>query len=110
MYIGNGNIFGQGSGLGGTVKNMAEYCRMRFDSPSTELLKNKGLICIKRFIGDDNMNNLTELTSINDIVWEFAHRGIITDSDLWMQKLQTDTNAYWLARKTLHFIRELENK
>ncbi len=108
MYIGDGKIFGHGSGLGGTVKNMNDYCRMRYSSSSTALLKNKGLICVKRFLGDDNMNSLTELTSVNDIVWEFAHRGIITNSDLWMQKLQTDTDSYWLARKTLHFIRELE--
>lgn len=46
-----------------------------------------------------------ELTSINDIVWEFAHRGIITDINLWLKKLETDKNAYWLARKTINYIR-----
>ena len=49
-----------------------------------------------------------ELTSVNDIVWELAHRGIISDSDLWVDKLQKDNNAYWLARKALQFIREHE--
>lgn len=47
-----------------------------------------------------------ELTSVNDIVWEFAHRGIITDSSLWLKKLEEDKNSYWLARKTLHYMRE----
>ncbi len=109
MYIGNGKIFGHGSGIGGTVKDMKSYCRSRFNTPSTSLLKNKGLICVKRFLGDDIMNNITELTSVNDIVWEYAHRGIITDSELWLQKLQNDSDAYWLARKALHFIRQTES-
>ena len=104
MYIGDGKIFGHGSGVGGTVKNMSSYCKSRFSQKSTTKLKNKGLICVKRFLkgGDENMKELTE---VNDIVWELAHRGIISDSDLWVDKLQKDNNAYWLARKALQFIR-----
>lgn len=49
-----------------------------------------------------------ELTSVNDIVWEYAHRGIITDSALWLKKLEEDQNSYWLARKTLNYIRSVE--
>ena len=63
-------------------------------------LKNKGLICVKRYIEDN------ELTEVNDIVWELAHRGIVSDSDLWVEKLKEDVNAYWLARKTVQFLRE----
>ena len=48
----------------------------------------------------------TELTSVNDITWELAHRGIITDKRLWLKKLETDTNSYWLARKTVKYLRE----
>lgn len=48
----------------------------------------------------------TELTSVNDLVWELAHRGIITDKQLWLKKLETDTNSYWLARKTVKYLRE----
>ena len=66
---------------------------------STVKLKNKGLICVKRYIEDD------ELTEVNDIVWELAHRGIVSDSDLWVEKLKEDVNAYWLARKTVQFLR-----
>ena len=69
---------------------------------STVKLKNKGLICVKRYIEDD------ELTEVNDIVWELAHRGIVSDSDLWVEKLQSDVNAYWLARKAVKYIREHE--
>ena len=39
------------------------------------------------------------LTTINDIVWELHHKGIITNKDLWLKKLAKDQNAYWLARK-----------
>lgn len=49
-----------------------------------------------------------ELTEINDIVWEYAHRGIITDSTLWLKKLEEDQNSYWLARKALNYIRGVE--
>ena len=104
MYIGDGRIFGHGSGVGGTVKNMVAYCKGRQRTASTAKLKNKGLICVKRFLkgGDENMKELTE---VNDIVWELAHRGIVSDSDLWLQKLKDDVNAYWLARKVVQYLR-----
>ena len=46
-----------------------------------------------------------ELTTVNDIVWDLSYRGIITDSELWMKKLDEDTNAYWLARKIVNYLR-----
>ncbi len=72
-----------------------------------------GKICPAPFANDVTLWNdfkkrlieVTELTSINDIVWELAERGIITDKALWMKKLQEDQNAYWLARKTVNYIR-----
>lgn len=45
------------------------------------------------------VQNAKELESVNDIVWELAYRNIITDSELWLEKCQNDTDAYWLARK-----------
>ncbi len=48
----------------------------------------------------------TELTSVNDIVWELAYRGILTDKNLWLNKLENDTNSYWLARKIVKYIRK----
>ena len=47
----------------------------------------------------------TELTEVNDIVWELMQRDIVTDKELWLKKLKSDSNSYWLARKALHFIR-----
>ena len=48
---------------------------------------------------------VTELTTVNDIVWELSNRGIITNKDLWMKKLEEDSNSYWLARKTANYLR-----
>lgn len=49
----------------------------------------------------------TEFTTVNDIVWELANRGIIGDKNLWLKKLSEDENAYWLARKTVNYIASL---
>ncbi|MCK9478911.1 MAG: N-acetylmuramoyl-L-alanine amidase, partial [Firmicutes bacterium] len=48
-----------------------------------------------------------ELTSVNDLVWELAHRGILSDKDLWLKKLGQDSNAYWLARKTVKYLQSM---
>lgn len=107
MYIGDGRIFGHGSGVGGTVKNMDAYCRQRQNTASTAKLKNKGLICVKRFLKEENdVQEIKELTEVNDIVWELAHRGIVSDSELWLKKLEDDANAYWLARKVVKYLRD----
>ena len=50
----------------------------------------------------------TEVESVSDIVWELEKRGIITNPLLWISKLENDKNAYWLARKTVEFIRKGE--
>jgi N-acetylmuramoyl-L-alanine amidase len=49
---------------------------------------------------------IVELSTVNDIVWELAHRGIITNKELWLDKLETDSNSYWLARKTVKYLRD----
>lgn len=108
MYIGNGQCFGHGSGLGGTVKNMRDYCRMRYNQKSTAKLKNKGLICVIRFIPDDVREETPkDLTTVNDIVWELEHRGILTNKALWLKKLDEDENAYYLAKGCVNYIRHM---
>lgn len=56
---------------------------------------------------DKENENMQELTEPNDIVWEYAHRGIVTDADgmLWEMKNKPDGRLYWLARKALHYMR-----
>ena len=58
---------------------------------------------VKKLLNAQN-TAATELTTVNDIVWELAFRGIITDKELWLKKLNEDTNSYWLARKTLKYL------
>lgn len=52
------------------------------------------------------LTEVKELESINDIVWEFAERKIISDKALWIKKLEEDSNAYWLARKMVNYMIE----
>lgn len=40
-----------------------------------------------------------ELKSVNDIVWELCHRGIITDKNLWLNLFKDDEDLYWLGFK-----------
>ena len=62
---------------------------------------------MKRFLmGDDDVKKVKELTEVNDIVWELAYRGIVSDSEFWLKKLKDDVNAYWLARKAVKYLRE----
>ena len=59
-----------------------------------------------RFLKKVEKHMNTELTTVNDIVWELSARGIITDKNLWLDKLEADTDAYWLARKCINYIRQ----
>ncbi|MBE7051892.1 MAG: hypothetical protein E7395_04905 [Ruminococcaceae bacterium] len=43
-----------------------------------------------------------KLESVNDIVWELAHRGIITDKALWLKLLEKDKDLYWLGYKCVN--------
>lgn len=47
-----------------------------------------------------------DLETVNDIVWELHNRGIISNKELWLEKLETDEDSYWLARKCANYIRE----
>lgn len=44
-------------------------------------------------------------TDIEEILWELSHRGIVTNADLWREKMTTDSNIYWLCQKAVHYIR-----
>ena len=54
-----------------------------------------------------NSSQQQNLASVNDIVWELNHRGIVSDISLWLKLLSSDTNLYWLARKACNMT---ENK
>lgn len=46
---------------------------------------------------------VTELTTVNDIVWELAHRGILNDKQYWLKKLAEDKNVYCLAKNIANY-------
>ena len=56
------------------------------------------------------VENSMELTSVNDIVWELGHRGIVTDKDGMIEEMNKNPNGrlYWLARKCINYIRGIE--
>ena len=60
---------------------------------------------INEILNNVEVGNVEELITVNDIVWELSNKGIITDKKLWLKKLNTDQNAYWLARKFVNYIR-----
>lgn len=70
------------------------------DAASTAIVEG-----IKDFAGIREVEPVKELESINDIVWELANRGIITNKDLWLKKLAEDNDTYWLARKCANALR-----
>lgn len=47
----------------------------------------------------------TTYTDKEEIIWELSHRKIITNVDLWREKIASDTNIYWLCQKAVHYIR-----
>ena len=88
----------------GFISNVQEEQLMKTfdyqDQASTAIVEG-----IKQFMGIVEVQDVQELESVNDIVWELANRGIITDKGLWLDKLQKDADAYWLARKAVNHMR-----
>ena len=63
-----------------------------------------------RFLKKVEAYIVKELTTINDIVWELGHRGIVTDKDGMIAEMNKNPNGrlYWLARKCINYIRGIE--
>ncbi|MBR5157914.1 MAG: N-acetylmuramoyl-L-alanine amidase [Clostridia bacterium] len=59
-------------------------------------------------ITGERAGGIAELTDIHDIAWEYAYRGIVEDLEGFENEMRQNPNGrlYWLARKTLQFIRE----
>ena len=53
-------------------------------------------------------NNINEYTDIEAIAWDLNHRGIVTDKEGLINAVRAEPNGrlYWLARKSLQYIRE----
>lgn len=59
-------------------------------------------------ISDEDVKEISELVKPNDIVWEYARRGIVKDSVGMVKEMEAapDGRLYWLARKALAYMRE----
>lgn len=65
-------------------------------------VSNSNAYHIARKICNKTLNSpkrTNELKTVNDIVWELSHRGIITDKNLWLCILKDDADLYWLCYK-----------
>ena len=97
------------------VLELVEYLMKKYSIPKENVIRHydvTGKACPAYWVDNSkwktefwNKIGSGELESVNDIVWELAHRGIITNKELWLSKLETDTDAYWLARKCANYIR-----
>ena len=47
------------------------------------------------------------LESVNDIVWELNHRGIVTDKALWLKLFSDDKDLYWLGYKAVNMTKNM---
>ena len=85
-------------------KELVQYLKTKY--PKAQVKKHKDFnatACPGKKFPFDEISKGTPTTqvleSVNDIVWELNHRGIITNKELWLKKLEEDKNAYWLAYK-----------
>ena len=79
------------------------------NAEDAEFLKNYENVAQLIFEGIcDFLNIKSEIVSVSDIVTEFSKRGILDNEALWFEKLETDINSYWLARKCINYIRGIE--
>lgn len=76
-----------------------------------------GKLCPREYVNEENWREfkklvakkeITELTSANDIIWELADRGIVTDKEGMLEEIGKNPGGrlYWLARKAVQYIRE----
>ncbi|MBR2500164.1 MAG: N-acetylmuramoyl-L-alanine amidase [Clostridia bacterium] len=54
----------------------------------------------------EGVTGSSDITEINDILWELEEREIITDEALWKEKLTCDKNVYWLTKKTVAYLKK----
>ena len=59
----------------------------------------------QRFLNMVKEEMTSELIKVKDIVEYLSDIGIITAREYWLNKLEQDTNDYWLARKCANYIR-----
>lgn len=99
-----------------TVK-LVKYLMAKYNIPSERVIRHydvTGKNCPAPYVEDTDkwfefkaQLRVIELVTPNDIVWELAHRGIVTDTKGMLDEMVKNPNGrlYWVARKMLHYIR-----
>lgn len=107
-----------------TLKNTAKlvkYLMNKYSVPESKVIRHydvTGKDCPYGFIGESKWKEfknrlkadvaVTDYSSPNDIVWELANRGIVTDKEGMLREMSDnpDGRLYWLARKTVEYFRD----
>ncbi|MBQ4159380.1 MAG: N-acetylmuramoyl-L-alanine amidase [Clostridia bacterium] len=102
-----------------TAVELTKHLMQLYSVPIEKVIRHydvTGKCCPAPFVNDESAwtsfkNRLItapELTEPNDIVWELAHRGIVTDSVGMLDEMDAEPNGrlYWLARKVVRFMRK----
>lgn len=65
--------------------------------------------CIRSFARpcyeEEGIKEPAKIYSVNDILWQLMHDGIVTEADKWKVKMQEDTDVYWLCYETANKLR-----
>lgn len=89
-------------------KELIKYLRDKY--PHAKLYKHSDLYataCPGRYFPYDELikEEPAKIYSVNDILWQLMHDGIVTEADKWKAKMQDDTDVYWLCYKTANKLR-----
>lgn len=89
-------------------KELIKYLRDKY--PQAKLYKHSDLYataCPGRYFPYDDLisEEAPKIYSVNDILWQLMHDGIVTEADKWKRKMESDTDVYWLCYKTANKLR-----
>ena len=113
----NGEWYFEPETVENTIK-LTKQLMKKYNIPVENVIRHfdvTGKICPVPYVDESvwkefkkRLMEIKELTSANDIVWELASRGIVTDKEGMLEEISKnpDGRLYWLARKAVHYIRQ----
>lgn len=89
-------------------KELIRYLRDKY--PQAKLYKHSDLYataCPGRYFPYDDLikEEPSKIYSVNDILWQLMHDGIVTEADKWKNKMESDTDIYWICYKIANKLR-----
>jgi len=99
---GSVTLCGHGSGLP-NFKDMATYCKSRYNAKTGTTKGNKGLVCVKRYVHDDTATAPTEATEAAETPAEETVQATSVDAEevSIIQEIQQWVNTYMGGAVTL---------